>query len=162
MKKTLLLLVFISSIVANAQTTAITPLRTYKTTITAAQMATIGTASVLISLPTAAGMVICIVPGSVVCRREGGTTAYTFNTGISFEIRLLTAIGSYFFSPQNTLCSTPDKYELLMWSNPTSGSGDIPVLANIPLYFTTTDNTNPVSGDYNIVVSFLYTMINMN
>ena len=145
---------------------------TFKQTITAAQMATIGTSPVTLVAPPGANKYICVTPGSLCFRKTGGTTnGYTFDastTGFG-----LTWINGGFF----------DYFSVFDLSGFTSGSTATRFLfgvssvkvfawadyqhywissANSGVILGTSNLLNPTAGDNDIIISFTYSIIDVS
>lgn len=144
---------------------------TFKQTITAAQMATIGTSPLnLISSP-GANIFVVPTPGSLCFRKLGGTTnGYTFNAsstgiGLSYvngaamdQYNVYDLTGTYPTTVTNRLLNGVSVSRVQTWTN-----GQFGTIASVSsVYLAVDDAVNPTAGDNDIIISFTYSLIDVN
>lgn len=162
MKKILFTLSLLLSLTLSAQTIAPGGIYQFKKSIDSTTFSTIGTVPFDLIAAPGTNKCISIIPGTLKIRRTGGTTSgYTFNVGVNVVITngasveyLVTdgASGKLLPSGTTTCSSYPD---FSTSSNTSSG-------ANSSIYISTTDSSDPTAGNNTIIITFLYTILNLN
>lgn len=144
---------------------------TYKGTITAAQMSTIGATPITLVAAPGANKFINVVPGSLSFRKSGGTTnGYTFNvSSAGFGLKHGASYSDYYnmhdltgtapASTANRILNGVSVTRCQFW---TGSINYIVPAANTAVTITTDDGANPTAGDNDIIVSFTYNIIDVS
>lgn len=160
MKKILFTLSLLLSLTIEAQTIAPSGIYQFKKTITTGQFSAIGvTPQTLISAP-GSGKRISIIQGSVNISRTGGTTnGYTWSSSPGAIVLLINggAVSMWQMSGTTFLNSVTNQPADLF----TAGYENVDQ-NNYALTITTDDGSNPSAGDNSIIITFLYTITNLN
>lgn len=133
----------------------------YKAFIPAATFtADIAGGIVLLQTSTTTFQGIYVLPGSGFERLLGGTTNYTFPTATNMELVAGTnspQIDFFYFPSGGTILTAPPLQSIPQYDS-TSPQANV----QLNSYILLTANESPSSGDRNIIVSFLFVIIDLN
>lgn len=158
MKKILFTLSLLLSLTIGAQTIAPSGIYQFKKTIDSTAFKTIGSSPITLISAPGSNKSIAIIPGTIRVRRTAGTK-YTFGTA------------TYLYLSNGDLMESIDVCSnFFPGSSGNNASGNTPsftqncINANLngSLIITSSDGSDPSAGNATIMITFLYTVLNLN